>query len=215
VSLDLRVYLVLDPAHTGGRSPLEVAEAALRGGVTVVQLRWKVGPLREMLRWGAALRELCRRHHVPFLINDRADVALALEADGVHVGQEDLPPEVARRLMGPRALIGVSARTPEQAQAAEAAGADYLGTGSVFPTGSKEGARLIGLEGLRAVVRATRLPVVAIGGVNAENAAACIQAGAAGVAVISAITQAPDPEAAARALRRAVDEALAARRLEG
>jgi thiamine-phosphate diphosphorylase len=114
VSLDLRVYLVLDPAHTGGRSSFEVAEAALRGGVTVVQLRWKVGPLREMLRWGAALRELCRRYRVPFLINDRVDAALALEADGVHVGQEDLPPEVARRLLGPRALIGVSARSPSR-----------------------------------------------------------------------------------------------------
>lgn len=208
---DLRVYLVLDPALTAGRSPLEIAEGALRGGVAALQLRWKSGPLREMLRLGEALRELCRQHGVPFLINDRVDVAMALGADGVHLGQEDLPPEVARRLLGPRALIGVSARTPEQAQAAEAAGADYLGTGSVFPTASKANPTLIGLEGLATVVRSTRLPVVAIGGVNPENAAACIRAGAVGVAVISAIAQAPDPEAAARALRRAVEEALAER----
>ena len=206
---DLRVYLVLDPTLTFGRSPLEIAEAALRGGVTVLQLRWKSGPLREMLRLGEALRELCRRYGVPFLINDRVDVAMALHADGVHLGQDDLPPEVARHLLGPHALIGISARTPEQARAAEAAGADYLGTGSVFPTASKANPTLIGLEGLAAVVRSTRLPVVAIGGVNPENAAACIRAGAAGVAVISAITQAPDPEAAARALRQAVEEALA------
>ncbi len=206
---DLRVYLVLDPTLTSGRSPLEIAEAALRGGVTVLQLRWKSGPLREMLRLGEALRELCRRYGVPFLINDRVDVAMALHADGVHLGQDDLPPEVARHLLGPHALIGISARTPEQARAAEAAGADYLGTGSVFPTASKANPTLIGLEGLAAVVRSTRLPVVAIGGVNPENAAACIRAGAAGVAVISAITQAPDPEAAARALRQAVEEALA------
>jgi len=212
---DLRVYLVLDPALTGGRPPLEIAAAALRGGVTALQLRWKSGPLREMLRLGEALRELCRHHGVPFLVNDRVDVALALDADGVHVGQEDLPPEVARRLLGPRALIGLSARTPEQARAAEAAGVDYLGTGSVFPTTSKANPTLIGLEGLAAVVRSTRLPVVAIGGVSPENAAACIRAGAVGVAVISAITLAPDPEAAARALRQAVDAARAEREASG
>lgn len=211
--LDLRLYLVLDPAFTGGRSPLEIAEAALRGGATVLQLRWKAGPLREMLRLGEALQDLCRRYRVPFLIDDRVDVALALGADGVHVGPEDLPPEVARRLLGPRAILGVSARTPEQAQAAEAAGADYLGTGAVFPTSSKANPVWIGLEGLARVVRATRLPVVAIGGIGPENAADCIRAGAVGVAVISAITQAPDPEAAARALRQAVDAALAEREI--
>ena len=211
MALDLRVYLFLDPALTSGRSPLEIAEAALKGGITAMQLRWKSGPLREMLRLGEALRALCRRYGVPFLINDRVDVAMAIHADGVHLGQEDLPPEVARRLLGPQALIGVSARTPAQAQAAEAAGADYLGSGSIFPTASKANPNLIGLEGLAAVVRSTRLPVVAIGGVTPENAAVCIRMGAAGVAVISAITQAPDPEAAARALRRAVDAALAER----
>ncbi|MFN3929168.1 MAG: thiamine phosphate synthase [Thermoflexus sp.] len=209
---DLRVYLILDPALTLGRPPLEIAEAALRGGITMLQLRWKSGPLREMLQLGEALQKLCQRYGVPLLINDRVDVALALRADGVHLGQEDLPPEVARRLLGARALIGVSARTPDQARAAEAAGADYLGTGSVFPTSSKANPILIGLEGLATVIRSTRLPVVAIGGVSSENAAACIHAGAAGVAVISAITQAPDPEAAARALRQAVDRALAERR---
>lgn len=209
---DLRVYLILDPALTLGRPPLEIAEAALRGGITMLQLRWKSGPLREMLQLGEALQKLCQRYGVPFLINDRVDVALALRADGVHLGQEDLPPEVARRLLGAQALIGVSARTPDQARAAEAAGADYLGTGSVFPTSSKANPILIGLEGLATVIRSTRLPVVAIGGVSPENATACIRAGAAGVAVISAITQAPDPEAAARALRQAVDRALAERR---
>lgn len=211
MSLDLRVYLVLDPALTSGRSPLEIAEAALSGGITALQLRWKSGPLREMLQLGEALRALCRRYGVPFLINDRVDVAMAIHADGVHLGQEDFPPEVARRLLGPQALIGVSARTPAQAQAAETAGASYLGSGSIFPTASKANPVLIGLEGLAAVVRSTRLPVVAIGGVTPENAAACIRMGAAGVAVISAITQAPDPQAAARALRQAVDEALAER----
>lgn len=209
--LDVRLYLVLDPERAGGRDPVAVAEAALRGGVTVLQLRWKNGPLREMLRLGEALRDLCRRYGVPFLVNDRVDAALALAADGVHVGQEDLPAAVARQLLGPQAYVGVSARTPEQARAAEAEGADYLGTGSVFPTGSKENAIWIGLEGLARVARATRLPVVAIGGVQAENAGACIRAGAAGVAVISAITLADDPEAAARALRSAVDAALAER----
>ena len=149
--LDMRLYLVLDPERTGGRDPVAVAEAALRGGVTVLQLRWKNGPLREMLRLGEALRDLCRRYGVPFLVNDRVDAALALAADGVHVGQEDLPAAVARRLLGPQAYVGVSARTPEQARAAEAEGADYLGTGSVFPTGSKENAIWIGLEGLARV----------------------------------------------------------------
>lgn len=207
-ALDLRVYVITDRGFRG-RSHEEVARAALAGGATFLQLRDKRATARELVVWARRLRELAREAGVPLVVNDRVDVALAAEADGVHVGEDDLPVPDARRLMGPRGVVGASAGTVEEAVRAERDGADYLGVGPVFPTATKADAgEAIGLEGLRRVVRAVRIPVVAIGGITADNAAEVVRAGAAGVAVVSAVAGADDMVEAARRLRQCVDRAL-------
>lgn len=208
----LRLYVITDRGLARGRPDEEVVRQAIAGGATALQLRWKTGPLTEALHVGRVLRELCHRAGVLFIVNDRVDLALALEADGVHVGLSDLPVEEARRLLGSEAVIGFSPERLDQALAAEQAGADYLGVGPVFPTSTKPDAGpAVGLEHLRRIAAAVRIPVVGIGGITAENAAAVIEAGAVGVAVISAVVGAEDIVAAATRLRRAVDEALAQR----
>lgn len=207
MAFDPALYVVLDPRLTAGRPPLDVVRAALAGGAAAVQWRDKDASTRELLLMARGLAALTCAAGALFIVNDRVDVALAAGADGVHLGPDDLPVEVARALLGPRALIGFSAGTPEEARAAEAAGADYLGTGAVYGTLSKgDAGAAIGLAGLAAVCAATRLPVVAIGGVGLRRAAPCVEAGAVGVAVITAVTAAPDVEGAARALRAEVDD---------
>lgn len=206
---DLRLYVLVDPALSRGRPIADVAAAAAAGGATLLQVRAKGVTTRALAALVDAVLAVARAHGVPVVVNDRADVAHASGAAGVHLGPDDLDPAAARRLLGPAALIGCSAGTPAEAVAAAAAGADYLGTGDVFGTASKPDADApIGPAGLAAVVAATTLPVVAIGGVTAANAADAVRAGAAGVAVLGAIGLADDPSAAARALRQAVDEAL-------
>lgn len=198
----LRLYLVTDRRLARGRGDEEVVTAALAGGVTAVQLRGKEMSTRELVAVGERLREITRRAGALFLVNDRLDVALAVEADGVHLGQDDLPLDRARRLAGRRFIIGISAENPREAQEAEAGGADYIGAGTVFPTGTKPDAgRPIGLDGLAAIVAAVKIPVVAIGGINAANAAAVLKTGATGIAVVSAIVAAADITAAAAELR--------------
>jgi len=205
----LDLYLVTDPDLTSGRPLLQVVAAALEGGVTAVQLRDKKAAPRDLLALGAEIWTLARRHHAAFIVNDRADLALALEADGVHVGSEDLPPLEARRLVPRPRLVGVSAATVEEALSAERAGADYVGAGPVFATATKPDAgEPIGVGGIAAIASAVRIPVVGIGGIDSSNAASVIEAGAAGVAVISAIVGAGDPEAAAREILSRVREAL-------
>lgn len=207
------LYLVTDPDLPRGKPLLAVVAAALSGGVTVVQLRDKRSSLREMLELGAEMRRISQLHHAPFLVNDRVDLALALEADGVHVGPADLPPLEARRLMPPPRLLGVSTGTIQEALAAQEAGADYIGAGPVFPTATKPAAGFpIGPEGIRSIAEAVRIPVIGIGGINAGNAESVVEAGAAGVAVVSAIIGAEDPESAAREIRARVVEALERRR---
>lgn len=194
------VYLVLDPDHLLGRAPSSIAHAALRGGVGAVQWRLKSDLWARF--WGEMLtvQDLCREHRVPFVINDRVDVALAVEADGAHVGQDDLPASAARRLV-PGRILGVSVTRPEQVGAALASGADYLGVGPVFPTESKpDAAQAMGLHGVAAIREQTPMPLVAIGGITADNVAEVQRAGASMVAVVSAICGQPDPEAAARTL---------------
>lgn len=204
--VDWALTVVTDDRLSLGRPQIQVVRAAIAGGATVVQLRQKEGTTRAMVELGRALRALTRDAGVALIVNDRLDVALAVEADGVHVGQDDMPADVARRLIGPAALLGVSAATPDEARAAEAAGADYVGVGSVYATGSKADAGApIGLAGLAAVAAVVRVPVVAIGGIGPGRAADCIRHGAAGVAVISAIVSQPEPEVAARLLRREID----------
>ncbi len=208
----LRLYVLTDRGLSRGRSEIGIVQAALAGGATAIQLRWKTGPLAEAVRAGRVLRELCWEAGALFVVNDRVDLALALEADGVHLGVEDLPLVEARRLAGDRLVIGFSPSTLEEALAAERAGADYLGVGPVYGTATKADAGpAVGIEHVRQIAHAVSIPVVGIGGITAGNARPVIEAGAAGVAVISAVVAADDPRAAAAALRAAVDEVLASR----
>jgi len=206
--MDWSLYVVTDAGLARGRSHLEIVGAAIAGGVTVVQYREKEATTRRMVEEAQGLRELCREVRVPFIVNDRLDVALAVDADGVHVGQDDMPALLARKLIGPGRILGVSVSTVEEALQAEQAGADYISASPVFSTPTKPDApQPTGVEGLRAIVRAVGRPVVAIGGIKAHSAAQLIHAGAAGVAVVSAIVAAEDVEAAARELRAAVEAA--------
>ncbi len=201
------VYLVTDAALSEGRSTPEIVEAAIEGGVDIVQLREKDRSANDRYRLGLELRERTEAAEVPLIVNDRIDIAEAIDADGVHLGDDDLPISVARELLGPNAILGRSVSTPEAAREAERAGADYLGVGSVYGTTSKETdseQSEIGLDRVRAIREATTLPFVGIGGVTPENAADVVSAGADGVAVISAITGAEDPENATRRLSDAV-----------
>ncbi|EMA67378.1 thiamine phosphate synthase [Halorubrum distributum] len=204
-----QTYLVTATSRSAGRTTPEVVAAALDGGVDVVQLRDKAASARERYETGLRLRELTAEAGVPLVVNDRIDLAAAVDADGVHLGQSDLPVAVAREQLGEEAVVGVSASTVEQAEAAEAAGADYLGVGAVYGTDSKDvsGDRNgIGVERIAAVADAVEIPVIGIGGIDAGNAAPVVAAGATGVAVLSAITAAEDPAAATAAIREAVTD---------
>jgi thiamine-phosphate pyrophosphorylase len=205
---DYSLYLVTDSSLSRGRSSLEIVDAAISGGATMVQYRDKNATTRAMIEEARALLELCRARGVPFIVNDRADVALAVDADGLHVGQDDMPAALARRILGSGKILGVSAGNIEEALRAAAEGADYIGASPIFSTPTKPDApRPMGLEGLRALARRIERPVVAIGGINAPNAAAIIGSGAVGIAVVSAIVSADDVEAATRELRSIVDRA--------
>jgi thiamine-phosphate pyrophosphorylase len=207
---DWRVYVVTGAARTRGRSHREIARAAIRGGATAVQLRMKDEPAREIMETAREIIPLCRAAGVTLILNDRVDVALAAEADGAHVGQDDLPAAAARALLGETRVLGVSAATVEEAVAAWRDGADYLGVGSVYATGTKADAgAAVGVGRLEAIRRAVPIPLVGIGGITAENAAEVIRAGAAGVAVVAAVALAPDMVEATRRLREVVDAALA------
>jgi thiamine-phosphate pyrophosphorylase len=197
------LYAIVDPAACGDRDPVAVARAILRGGCAVLQLRDKSSSDRVVLERARAMHALCREAGVPFVVDDRLDVALACGAEGVHVGQDDLPAAEVRRL-APRIMIGVSTHHEAQLARAVSDGADLVGFGPVFPTKSKERPDpLVGLDALASAVRASRVPVVAIGGIDLANVAQVRQAGAAMFAVISAVCGAEDPEAAARALHGA------------
>ena len=204
---DWRVYVITTgPAQARGRSHLEIADAAIRGGATAVQLRMKDAPAREVVETARTIAGRCRAAGVAFIVNDRIDVALAAAADGAHVGQDDLPAASARALLGAAPVLGVSAATVEEAGAAARAGADYLGVGAVYATATKADAGgAVGLARIREVTAACDLPVVGIGGITIANAAAVIRAGAAGVAVITAVTMADDMAEATRRLRQEVD----------
>jgi thiamine-phosphate pyrophosphorylase len=202
------LYLVTDAGLSQGRSHRQIVEAAIRGGVTLVQYREKSASTRQMVEEGSILCAFCHAYHIPFIVNDRVDVAMATGADGVHVGQDDLPASLARQLLGPDKIVGVSVENIEQVQKALADGADYVGASPVFSTPTKPDAPPpVGLSGLRIISHASLVPVVAIGGLNSKNAAEVMQAGAAGVAVVSAIVSAEDPEKAARELRQIIDAA--------
>ena len=207
---DVHLCVITDPGLVPGRDHVAIAEAALAGGAEMIQLRDKTGSLRDLLPQARAIQALCRSRGALFIVNDRVDLALAADADGAHVGQEDLPAASARRLLGARRLMGVSTHNLAQAQAARQAGADYIGFGPMFATGTKDtGYTPRGLEALRGVRRAVSLPILAIGGISLENVAQVIEAGATAPAVISAVVAAPDIAGAAAAFRKRVAEAKA------
>jgi len=210
---DWRLYLVTDRGLARGRPIASVVEAAVRGGVTAVQLREKNCHTRDFIQLGRELKKLLAPLHVPLIINDRVDIALAIGADGVHIGQQDMDPESARRILGPDAILGLSIETIEQARAAVSLEVDYLGVGPVFPTATKiDAAPSLGLEALAGARAISRHAIVAIGGIGVENARQVIDSGADGAAVVSAICAADDPERAARELRHSIDRALEKRR---
>jgi thiamine-phosphate pyrophosphorylase len=202
------LYLVTDSALAMGRPLLDVVGAAVDGGVTCVQVREKDLPPRAYIEQLLSVRPLLRERGIPLFVNDRLDVALAVEADGIHLGQTDLPLAMARNIAAGRLLIGVSCESVRDATEAERGGADYVSVSPVFATPSKtDTAPSQGLDGVRAVRRAVRVPVVAIGGINATNAGEVIRAGADGICVVSAIVSASDPRAAAASLRGIVEGA--------
>jgi thiamine-phosphate pyrophosphorylase len=188
-----RLYAIIDPAQGGGRSSAEMAAALLAAGVRLIQLRDKHASSGELYESAQRVAECVRKVGGIFIVNDRADVARAVDADGVHVGQEDLPVESARALVGPGKLVGYSTHVLEQVREAEDSTADYIAFGPIFPTVSKQNPdAVVGLGGLREARKATRKPLVAIGGITLENARAVIEAGADSVAVIRGLVGAPD-----------------------
>jgi len=198
VTLPSPLYVVLDRGAAGDRDLAPLLDAVLAGGCRVVQLREKIMPLSDLYPVALALRRSCREAGCLFIVNDRVDLALAVEADGVHVGQDDLPAREARRLLRPGMILGVSTHDESQARRARDDGADYVAVGSMFPTGSKTGFQLVGPDLLRRVRPEIPVPLVAIGGITVDNVAEVIRAGADAVAVISAVCASPDPAAAAR-----------------
>ena len=205
---NLLLYAVTDRHWLDGRTLKEVVLESLEGGVTMLQLREKHLDETHFLEEAKELQTLCRSWHVPFLINDNVEIALAMEADGVHVGQSDMAAGDVRKKLGDDKIIGVSAQTVEQALLAEKAGADYLGVGAVFPTSSKDDANEVTYETLKAICSAVSIPVVAIGGITQENVHRLAGSGICGAAVISAIYAEPNIKKAAAELKKAVKETI-------
>lgn len=197
---DLTLYLVTDSDLCPPEKMPDVVEKAIRGGVTLVQLREKNASSRTFYQRALAVKQVTDTYHVPLIINDRLDIALAVDADGLHIGQEDLPASVARRILGPNKLLGVSASTVEEAVAAAKDGADHLGVGALFPTDTKEVDHLVDASTIRRIRLQSGLPLVGIGGIKAGNMGVLRGSLADGVAVVSAIMCASDPESAARQL---------------
>ena len=200
--VEYSLYLVTDGGTRDIDGFCEKVERAIDGGVTLLQLREKTATSREFFELALRVKEITHKFRVPLIINDRLDIALAVDADGLHVGQEDLPVAVARQLLGPDKILGATAATVADALAAQEAGADYLGSGAVYPTGTKPGKALLPMERLMQIKNAVRIPVVAIGGITAENISFVRRSGVDGVAVVSAIMDSSDPSAAASALKK-------------
>ena len=200
------LYAVTDSSWLkSGETLEEAAEKALRGGVTILQYREKEGDTDQRLDTARKLKTLCSRYGVPFIINDDVDLVLAVDADGIHVGQNDMEPGMVRTQVGPEKIIGVSVHTAEQALSAQQQGADYLGVGAVFPTGTKKDAEGVSHETLQKICETVKLPVVAIGGITKDNIKLLSGCGTVGVAVVSAIFGQADIENAAKVMRELAD----------
>lgn len=207
-NIDYSLYIVTDRGLSSGRTTLEIVKAAVRGGATCVQLREKTCPTLEFIEQAQSVKEYLREHNIPLIINDRLDVAQAVQADGVHLGQTDMPFGMAKAILKDSMIIGISAESLEDAIKAEKGGADYIGVSPIFATPTKtDTAPPLGLEGLRKIRKAVRLPLVGIGGLNKDNAGEVIKNGADGIAVVSAIVAADDPEKAAGELKKIINQA--------
>ena len=191
--LDLSLYLVTDKSDDVEKF-LKTIEEGIKGGVTVVQIREKTADTLDFFNLALKVKEITKKYNVPLIINDRVDVALAIDAEGVHVGQSDMPCDVTRKLVGPDKIVGVSAATIDEAKKAEKDGADYIGTGAVFPTATKDDAPKITKKDLKEIVDSINIPVVAIGGITLDNAHELIDTGIAGLSVVSAIMSSDDPK---------------------
>jgi len=198
---DYSLYLVTDRGLCLGRNLIDIVKAAVKGGVTVVQLREKEAETREFLSLGMNIKDILAGKNIPLIINDRIDIALALDADGVHLGNNDMPYEIARKILGPDKIIGLSAECVEDAVEADRLRADYIGVSPVYTTPTKPELETgLGIQGLQEIRKVTRLPLVAIGGMKVYNCREIIENGADGIAVVSGICSAPDPEKAAKDL---------------
>ena len=198
---DYSVYLVTDSRNNTEEEFLSTIEEAIKGGTTIVQLREKTASTRDFYQLALKVKEITSKYGVPLLINDRIDIAIAIDSDGVHVGQDDMPADVARAIIGDEKILGVSASTVDEAIKAQADGADYIGSGAVFPTSSKDDADSVSKEELKEIVDSVDIPVVAIGGINLENASSLKDTGIAGFSVISAIMYAEDSKVASSKLK--------------
>lgn len=203
---DMLLYAVTDRSWLNGETLYSQVEKALKGGITFLQLREKTLNEEEFQREAGEIKKLCAEYQVPFIINDSVDIALAVDADGVHVGQSDMEAGMVREKLGPDKIIGVSARTVEQALLAEKNGADYLGVGAVFATGTKLDAKELPFETLKAICEAVSIPVVAIGGITKDNLMQLKGSGVDGIAVVSAVFAQKDIEAATKELRTRTEE---------
>ncbi len=205
----LLLYAVTDRTWLDGETLYEQVEKAIQGGVTFVQLREKNLDEESFLNEALEIQKLCRKHNIPFVINDHVEIARKIDADGVHVGQSDMKAGNVRAILGEGKILGVSAQTVEQALLAEKEGADYLGVGAVFPTGSKADAEDVSLDTLKEICRAVSIPVVAIGGIGAGNVSKLENSGISGIAVISAIFAAEDIESATKNLKELTQKVVA------
>lgn len=201
-----QLYLVTDEGILERRDFLKTLEETLKGGVSLVQLREKNLSAKDFYQRGVEVHRLTQEYEVPLIINDRLDIALAIGAEGVHLGQQDLPVSAARKITGPKMLIGVSAATLEEAVGAEREGADYVGVGALYPTGTKTNTRPVTLEKLKIIKKTVGLPVVAIGGINKENLPSVMEQGVDGVAVVSAVLKTASPQKAAETLNQIIGE---------
>lgn len=208
MALDMSLYLVTDSSYHEESEFLRIVEEACKGGVTIVQLREKTKEGAQYLDLAKKVKSITDRYNIGLIIDDRVDVALAVDAAGVHVGAKDIPVSVARRLMGKDKIVGATAKTVEAARKAFEDGADYLGTGAIFPTTTKVVTVITKVETLNEICDAVPIPVVAIGGLNASNMEVLNQSSIAGIAVVTAIMKAQDPQAATRELKQKVEEIL-------
>lgn len=208
MKLDLSLYLVTDKRNKTDDEFLKIIEEAIKGGTTVVQIREKEGETLDFYNLALKVKEMTSKYNVPLIVNDRIDVALAIKSEGVHIGQTDMPADVARSLIGDEMILGVSASTVKEARKAEKDGADYIGTGAVFPTATKDDAPSITKDDLKEVTGSINIPTVAIGGITLENASELAGTGISGISVVSAIMNSEDPKTASENLLKIYNEKI-------